>query len=53
MVDAGGVVLEAPHETRFGPGVAAYVCTVQDPEGDLSTFGTYRGPPPEQSVRAR
>ncbi|MFI7139722.1 hypothetical protein ACIBQ5_18730 [Streptomyces massasporeus] len=53
VVDAGGVVLEAPHETRFGPGVAAYVCTVQDPGGDLSTFGTYRGPPPEQSVRAR
>ncbi|NGO46961.1 VOC family protein [Streptomyces ureilyticus] len=40
---AGGVVLEAPHETRFGSGAAAYVCTVEDPEGNLWTFGTYRG----------
>ncbi|MCZ9338073.1 glyoxalase, partial [Streptomyces sp. TRM76130] len=47
VVDAGGVVLEAPHETRFGSGAAAYVCTVQDPEGNLWTFGTYRGLSPE------
>ncbi|MEU0740254.1 VOC family protein [Streptomyces sp. NPDC006134] len=44
VVDAGGEVLEAPHETRFGSGAAAYVCTVRDPEGNLWTFGTYRGP---------
>lgn len=47
VVDAGGEVLEAPHETRFGSGAAAYVCTVRDPEGNLWTFGTYRGPSPE------
>lgn len=46
VVDAGGEVLEAPHETRFGSGAAAYVCTVRDPEGNLWTFGTYRGPSP-------
>ncbi|MDQ0687186.1 putative glyoxalase superfamily protein PhnB [Streptomyces achromogenes] len=46
VVDAGGEVLEPPHETRFGSGAAAYVCTVQDPEGNLWTFGTYRGPAP-------
>ncbi|WP_234430492.1 VOC family protein [Streptomyces sp. NRRL F-4489] len=44
VVDAGGEVLEAPHGTRFGSGVAAYVCTARDPEGSLWTFGTYRGP---------
>ncbi|CAL9379025.1 VOC family protein [Streptomyces sp. enrichment culture] len=44
VADAGGDVLEAPHETRSGPGAAAYVCTVQDPEGDLWTFGTCCGP---------
>ncbi|WP_258958037.1 VOC family protein [Streptomyces leeuwenhoekii] len=47
VVDAGGVVLEAPRETRFGSGAAAYVCTVQDPEGNLWTFGTYCGRSPE------
>jgi len=47
VADAGGEVLEAPHEARFGSGAAAYVCTVQDPEGNLWTFGTYRGPSPE------
>ncbi|MFJ5222863.1 VOC family protein [Streptomyces sp. NPDC088400] len=41
VVDAGGEVLEPPHETRFGPGAEAYVCTVRDPEGNLWTFGTY------------
>jgi uncharacterized glyoxalase superfamily protein PhnB len=46
VVDAGGEVLEPPHETRFGSGAAAYVCTVRDPEGNLWTFGTYRGPSP-------
>ncbi|MFJ7786504.1 VOC family protein [Streptomyces albidoflavus] len=34
VVDAGVEVLEAPHGARFGSGVAAYVCTVRDPEGD-------------------
>ncbi len=48
VVDADGEVLEAPHESRFGSGAAAYVCTVHDPEGNLWTFGTYRGPSPTQ-----
>lgn len=42
--DAHGVVLEPPQHTRFGSGAEAYVCTVQDPEGNLWTFGTYRTP---------
>ncbi|MCF6524806.1 VOC family protein [Streptomyces sp. JJ36] len=46
VVDAGGDVLEPPHEARFGSGATAYVCTVRDPEGNLWTFGTYRGPAP-------
>lgn len=40
---ARGKVLEAPHETEFGSGGASYTCTAQDPEGNLWTFGTYRG----------
>ncbi|MFJ6444925.1 VOC family protein [Streptomyces sp. NPDC091649] len=47
VVAAEGEVLEPPHETRFGSGAAAFVCTVRDPEGNLWTFGTYRGPSPE------
>ncbi len=47
VVAAGGEVLEPPHETQFGSGAAAFVCTVRDPEGNLWTFGTYRGPSPE------
>ncbi|WP_244410043.1 VOC family protein [Streptomyces albofaciens] len=53
VVDAGGEVLEPPHETRFGSGATAYVCTVRDPEGNLWTFGTYRGPSPEQVEKLR
>ena len=49
VVAAGGTVLEAPHETRFGSGATAYVCTVADPEGNLWTFGTYRGPAPHDA----
>ncbi|PCG86739.1 glyoxalase [Streptomyces sp. WZ.A104] len=47
VVGVGGEVVEAPHETRFGSGAAAYVCTVRDPEGNLWTFGTYPDPSPE------
>ncbi|WP_318294739.1 VOC family protein [Streptomyces bacillaris] len=47
VVDAGGEVLEAPHETRLESGAAAHVCTVQDPECNLWTFrhlsGSYVG----------
>ncbi|MFG2736939.1 VOC family protein [Streptomyces carpaticus] len=49
VCDAGGDVLEPPHRTVFGSGAAAYVCTVRDPEGNLWTFGTYRGPGAERS----
>ncbi|MCK1795619.1 VOC family protein [Streptomyces sp. XM4193] len=44
VVEAGGQVLEPPHRTVFGSGAAAYVCTAGDPEGNLWTFGTHRGP---------
>lgn len=37
-------VRSSKRRTRFGSGVAAYVCTVQDPEGKLWTFDAYRGP---------
>lgn len=40
---AGGVVVAPPNDTRFGTGAAAYACSVRDPEGNLWTFGTYRG----------
>ncbi|SFT61025.1 Uncharacterized conserved protein PhnB, glyoxalase superfamily [Actinopolyspora lacussalsi subsp. righensis] len=40
---AGGDVVEAPHHTEFGSGAGSYALTVRDPEGNLWTFGTYRG----------
>lgn len=40
---AGSDVLNPPHETQFGSGATAYAFTAQDPEGNLWTFGTYRG----------
>lgn len=43
VVDAGGEVVEPPHETRFGSGASSVVFTTRDPEGNLWTFGTYRG----------
>ncbi|MBH1938044.1 VOC family protein [Streptomyces sp. AV19] len=42
--EAGGEILEPPHDTEFGSGARAYTFTVKDPEGNLWTFGTYRGP---------
>lgn len=41
--EAGGAVPEPPHHARFGNGADSYTCTVRDPEGNLWTFGTYRG----------
>lgn len=41
--EAGGRVVEAPHDAKFGSGAASYTCTVADPEGNLWTFGTYQG----------
>jgi uncharacterized glyoxalase superfamily protein PhnB len=42
VVQAGGEVVETPHDARFGSGASAYVFTARDPEGTLWTFGTYR-----------
>jgi uncharacterized glyoxalase superfamily protein PhnB len=40
---AGAEVVQAPHETVFGSGVPTRAFTARDPEGNLWTFGTYRG----------
>ncbi|ALE75408.1 glyoxalase [Pseudonocardia sp. EC080610-09] len=42
-VTAGATVPAAPHRTAFAAGGPAYVCAVTDTEGNLWTFGTYRG----------
>jgi uncharacterized glyoxalase superfamily protein PhnB len=42
VAHAGGDVVEAPHDTRFGSGASSRVFTARDPEGNLWTFGTYR-----------
>jgi uncharacterized glyoxalase superfamily protein PhnB len=39
----GGAVVQAPSETRFGADADVYAFTARDPEGNLWTFGTYRG----------
>jgi uncharacterized glyoxalase superfamily protein PhnB len=39
----GASIVEAPHETAFGSGVPTRAFTARDPEGNLWTFGTYRG----------
>ncbi|MBA0052700.1 glyoxalase [Streptomyces sp. AJS327] len=41
--EAGGHVAEPPHDATFGSGAASYTFTTSDPEGNLWTFGTYRG----------
>lgn len=38
-----GAVVQPPSRTRFGSGADAYAFTALDPEGNLWTFGTYRG----------
>jgi uncharacterized glyoxalase superfamily protein PhnB len=38
-------IVEQPHETQFGAGVPTRAFTARDPEGNLWTFGTYRGAP--------
>lgn len=40
---AGADVVNPPHHTKFGSGGEAYAFTTRDPEGNLWTFGTYRG----------
>ncbi|GAA3821722.1 MULTISPECIES: VOC family protein [Amycolatopsis] len=39
---AGASVLEPPQHARFGSGAESLICTIEDPEGNLWTFGTYR-----------
>ena len=36
-------IVERPHDTVFGSGVPTRAFTARDPEGNLWTFGTYRG----------
>ena len=38
-----GTVVRPPSKTQFGSGVDTYAFTAGDPEGNLWTFGTYRG----------
>jgi uncharacterized glyoxalase superfamily protein PhnB len=40
---ANAEIVEAPHETTFGSGIATRAFTARDPEGNLWTFGHYRG----------
>lgn len=43
--EAGAEIVEPPHETAFGSGVATRAFSARDPEGNLWTFGTYSGAP--------
>ena len=43
VVAAGGTVVQEPHRTVFAAGGPVYACTIADTEGNLWTFGTYRG----------
>jgi uncharacterized glyoxalase superfamily protein PhnB len=38
-------IIQPPHETAFGSGVPTRAFTARDPEGNLWTFGSYRGAP--------
>lgn len=40
---AGGEVVQPPHTTEFGSGGPTYAFTTLDTEGNMWTFGTYRG----------
>lgn len=40
---AGADVVQPPHDTEFAAGGQAYAFSTRDPEGNLWTFGTYRG----------
>ncbi|MGI8730083.1 MAG: VOC family protein [Solirubrobacteraceae bacterium] len=44
-VRANAEIVERPHDTAFGSGVGTRAFTARDPEGNLWTFGTYRGAP--------
>ncbi len=41
--EGGGRIVQPPQRTQFGNGADACACTVADPEGNLWTFGDYRG----------
>ena len=41
---AQATIIQTPHDTQFGSGVPTRAFTTQDPEGNLWTFGSYRGP---------
>lgn len=43
VCEVNGDVIEPPHDTEFGSGAGSYTFTASDPEGNLWTFGTYRG----------
>jgi uncharacterized glyoxalase superfamily protein PhnB len=43
--EAGADVVQAPHRTEFAAGGPVHAFSVRDPEGNLWTFGTYRGTP--------
>lgn len=40
---AKAVVAEPPQHAQFGSGGSSYLVTIEDPERNLWTFGTYRG----------
>ncbi len=40
---AGATIVQPPSDTRFGSGTETRAFTAEDPEGNLWTFGTYRG----------
>lgn len=45
VVAAGGAVVRPPTVTEFGAGGPTYAFSARDPEGNVFTFGTYRGAP--------
>ncbi|GAA4820306.1 VOC family protein [Actinomycetospora corticicola] len=46
LVAASADVVMAPHETSFAAGGPTRACSARDTEGNLLTFGTYRGGTP-------
>lgn len=45
----GGDIIRSPERTEFGAGGPAYAFTMLDTEGNMWTFGTYRGAADERS----
>jgi uncharacterized glyoxalase superfamily protein PhnB len=42
-IAANAEIVQPPHQTAFGSAVPTRAVTAPDPEGNLWTFGTYRG----------